>query len=94
MTWDDLFWHLANFGLPALVLSLGITLWGSFQFRRQQAQMKWCWRWLISAVCGLAVLVGGLVLTGNDGKMATYGALVLVCATLEWALQIRFKVRG
>jgi hypothetical protein len=42
----------------------------------------------------MGVLVAGLVLTGNDGKMATYGALILICATLEWALQIRFKQRG
>ena len=82
-----------NFGLPAMVLSLGITLWGSFQFRHQ-AQIKWLWRWLLNAICGLAVLVGGLVITGHDGKMATYGALVLVCASLEWVLQMRFKLRG
>ncbi len=93
MTWDDVFWHLVNFGLPALVLSMGITLWGSIQFRRQ-SQIKWLWRWLLNAICGMAVLVGGLVMTGNDGKMATYGALILVCATLEWALQMRFKLRG
>jgi hypothetical protein len=42
---------------------------------------------------GLAVLVGGLVLTGNDGKMATYGVLVLVCASLEWGMQLRFLKR-
>ena len=42
----------------------------------------------------LAVLVGGLVLTGNDGKMATYGVLVLVCATIEWGLQTRLFRRG
>jgi len=41
-----------------------------------------------------ACLVAGLVLTGNDGKMATYGALVLVCATLEWLMQMRFRPRG
>ena len=93
MTWDDVFWHLVNFGLPAMVLSLGITLWGSFQVRHQ-AQIKWLWRWLLNAICGLAVLVGGLVITGHDGKMATYGALVLVCASLEWVLQMRFKLRG
>jgi hypothetical protein len=93
MTWVDVFWHLANFGMPTLVLSMGITLWGSFQFRHQ-AQIKWLWRWLLNAICGLAVLVGGLVITGHDGKMATYGALVLVCASLEWVLQMRFKLRG
>ena len=79
--------------MPALVLSMGITLWGSFQFRHQ-AQIKWLWRWLLNSICGLAVLVGGLVITGHDGKMATYGALVLVCASLEWVLQMRFKLRG
>jgi hypothetical protein len=56
--------------------------------------MKWLWRWLINAMGGVAVLLGGLVLTDNDSKMATYGALVLVCATLEWALQNGFKRRG
>jgi len=92
MTWDDVFWHLANFGLPALVLSLGITLWlvpVQASVSNQVALAV-----VLNAICGLAVLVVGLVITGNDGKMATYGALVLVCATLEWALQMRFKLRG
>jgi hypothetical protein len=93
MTWDDVFWHLVNFSLPALMISLGITLWGSFQFRRQP-QIRWFWRWFLNAFGGLAVLVGGVVMTGHDGRMATYGALVLVCATVEWALQMRFKLRG
>jgi len=93
MTWDDVFWHMVNFSLPALMVSLGITLWGSFQYRRQ-SQISWLWRWFFSAMGGLAVLVGGLVITGNDGKMATYGALVLICATIEWALQMKIKRQG
>jgi hypothetical protein len=93
MSWDDVFWHVMNFALPAWVLSLGITLWGSFQFRRQ-AQMSWLWRWLVNATAGIAVLAAGLVLTDQDGKMATYGALVLVCATVEWALQMWLRRRG
>jgi hypothetical protein len=84
---------MVNFSLPALMVSLGITLWGSFQYRRQ-SQIQWFWRWFFSAIGGLAVLVGGLVFTGNDGKMVTYGALVLICATIEWALQMKFKLRG
>jgi ABC-type glycerol-3-phosphate transport system permease component len=93
MTWDDVFWHLLNFALPALAISLGITAWGAFQFRRQP-QIRWFWRWLINLTGGVAVLVGGLMLTDHDGKMATYGALILVCATLEWALQTRLFRRG
>lgn len=35
---------------------------------------------------GLAVLVAGLVVFGRDGKMLTYGAMVLACGTLPWLL--------
>ena len=93
MNWDDVFWHVMNFALPAWVLALGITAWGSFQFRRQ-AQIGWFWRWLLNALAGICVLVTGLVLTGHDGKMATYGALIMVCATVEWLMQMRFRRRG
>jgi hypothetical protein len=93
MNWDDVFWHVMNFLIPAWVMALGITAWGSFQFRRQ-AQIRWFWRWLLNALAGMAVLIGGLVLTGHDGKMATYGALILVCATVEWLLQMRFRQRS
>jgi len=34
----------------------------------------------------VAVLVLGLIVQGQDGRMATYAALVGVSATLEWAL--------
>ena len=34
----------------------------------------------------LLALIGGLVLAGRDGAMATYGAMVLACAaSLGWA---------
>jgi hypothetical protein len=41
----------------------------------------------VQALCGLAVLVGGLLQHGQDGKMSTYIALVLVAATAEWLMQ-------
>jgi hypothetical protein len=37
-------------------------------------------------VSGLLVLLVGLWLHGQDGKMSTYMALVLVAATLEWVM--------
>jgi len=39
----------------------------------------------------LMVLVAGLVLFGNDGKMATYAALVLAAATCQWILGKNWK---
>jgi hypothetical protein len=41
---------------------------------------------LVHAVSGLLVLVAGLWLHDQDGKMSTYMALVLVAATLEWVM--------
>jgi hypothetical protein len=37
-------------------------------------------------VLGVAVLLAGLVVWGADGKMATWGALVLVSATSQWLM--------
>jgi hypothetical protein len=39
-------------------------------------------------VAGAAAIVLGLWLFGHDGKMLTYGALVLACASSQW-LQAR-----
>ena len=92
MSWEDVFWHLINFLLPALIVSLGVTTWGRYQYRLQ-TQISWLWRWVMNVMSGVAVLVAGVLITGLDGKMYTYGAMVLVCATVEWALQLRLKRR-
>jgi len=92
MSWDDVFWHCVNFVLPALMVSLGLTTWGRYQYRLQ-TQISWLWRWVMNSMAGVAVLVAGVLITGLDGKMYTYGAMVLVCATVEWALQLMLKRR-
>ena len=38
----------------------------------------------LNALAGAAVLAAGLWYFGRDGKMATYAALVLVVATVQW----------
>lgn len=82
----DLFWHLANFFVPAL----GVGLLGA-------TATKLLWRRELRGVplrrlavwgCGVAaaVLVAGLLLGGRDGRMATYVAMVLGTAlALAWA---------
>jgi hypothetical protein len=40
----------------------------------------------INFIVGVAVLSAGLMIFGRDGKMATYVALVLACATSQWLL--------
>jgi hypothetical protein len=41
----------------------------------------------VHALIGLTVLIAGLWLHGQDGKMSTYIALLLVAATAEWLMQ-------
>ena len=38
---------------------------------------------------GLGVLVAGLVISGHDGRMATYVALVVACAMVPWLKTVR-----
>lgn len=59
--------------------------------------MPWAGRWVLGAgapgvrrrmgvhaVAGVGVLLAGMGWHGQDGKMSTYMALVLVAATVEW----------
>lgn len=77
--------HLLNFVLPALALALLMPWAGRWVMGpgRHRVMLHMVWH----AVCGMLVLTVGLVLQGNDGTMSTYGALVVVAASLEWFLR-------
>ena len=80
----NLFWHLANFMLPALgVGALTAALCKMF-WRRSLARTRWFTLAWQASVAGLAVLVAGLAITGHDGRMATWAGLVIVCALVPW----------
>lgn len=86
----DLFWHLAGFVAPALVLAPGVVL-ASRLLVRQPARAP-AWRLQLAFNLGACVLVllAGLVLAGHDGRMATYAALVLASAGCQaWLLRRR-----
>jgi len=80
----DLFWHLANFVLPAIGMGALTAALCKLIWRRSLARTSWfTLAWQASAA-GLSVLVAGLVITGHDGRMATWAALVVVCALVPW----------
>jgi hypothetical protein len=78
-------WHGLNFFAPAIglgSLAAGLTklLW---RHSLQEVTLTRLALWASSAAG--AALVAGLVWTGQDGAMVTYGAMVLVCAcALVW----------
>ena len=68
--------HLLNFLAPAFWMALFMAMLGPLVLRSSRGLGR-STQWLLDfAVCS-AVLLAGLWITGRDGKMLTYGALVL-----------------
>jgi uncharacterized membrane protein HdeD (DUF308 family) len=86
MSFLQMLLHLLFFFLPALALAACSVLCGAWRFR-SGAATPWTRRWAWNAAAGALMLLAGLVVFDNDGKMATYAALVVVSATVEWVLQ-------
>ena len=82
----DFLIHALNFIAPAIWLACLLTLAARAMARGVSALLPWPLVWLLVATVGVATLLVGLWLTGRDGKMATYTALVLVCGSTQWLL--------
>ena len=82
--------HLLNFVAPAAVLALLLVLSSRLFSRflvskRPAVQSIWAQAAIIFIV-NVIILAAGLVFFGNDGKMATYAAMVLGSALCQWLL--------
>jgi len=84
MTFGLLMLHLLGFVLPALAMALFMPWAGRWVMGARARPMLR--RMVVHALIGVLVLLAGLWLHGQDGKMSTYIALVLVAATLEWLM--------
>jgi hypothetical protein len=80
----DAFGHVLNLFLPALMLGALTPVLAKLLWRRTLAGVAW--RRLAAPACAgcAATALGGLVLFGRDGRMATYALMVLVCALTLW----------
>lgn len=91
MTFWQLVLHLFNFALPALAMAIFMPLAGRSVMGPGGTRLHR--RMGVHVLSGLVVLVGGLLFHGQDGKMSTYIALVLVTASVEWLLQRGWATR-
>ncbi|CAN7251170.1 hypothetical protein LJR129_001057 [Acidovorax sp. LjRoot129] len=82
----DILNHTLNFLAPAAALALVLVLCGRFFGAKGGAALSRWRQFAVVFVVGLVVLACGLVVWGRDGKMLTYAALVVGCATTQWVL--------
>ena len=80
----DALWHVFNFFAPAAGVALFASALCKLLWRRELAGVAWYRLALWAAAGGALALIGGLVVFGRDGKMATYGALVALSALALW----------
>ena len=80
----DVFWHLANLLAPALGMALIAPTLAKLLWHDALRSVPWAalagWVGGANAV----VLVGGLLLLGRDGRMATYVVMVVATAAVLW----------
>lgn len=87
MDFIDLIWHLAGFVAPALFVGLGVAVLSRLLWRPARAPAL-ARQAGLNVAAGLAALLLGLALSGRDGRMLSYGALVLaVAASQAWQLR-------
>jgi hypothetical protein len=76
--------HLANFVLPAVAVGGVLAVLSPIYAKNRPLARMLLAQAAINSIAGILVLLAGMVVFGNDGKMATYGALVLATGTAQW----------
>ena len=76
--------HLVNFFLPALTMALLVPTLARLVWRAELKGKAWRGQVKWSALANAGVLIVGLVLTGQDGAVATYAGLVMASALVVW----------
>ena len=83
--------HLLNFMAPAVVVGAFLALFGPLLVSKRPEAQVFIVRVAINSIAGLLALGAGLWFFGHDGKMASYGAMVLASSAAQWAMSLRGK---
>ena len=88
--------HLLNFVAPAAVLALFLVLlsriFSRYLVSKPVVAVSIYKQAAIIFIVNVLVLTAGVVLFGNDGKMATYAAMVLASSVCQWVLWRGWRV--
>ena len=78
--------HLFNFAAPAVFVGFFLALAAPRLLRTGPRRGSLAACVLVNSICGVCALLAGLWFFGNDGKMASYLALVLAAAASQLVL--------
>jgi len=76
--------HLLNFIAPALVVGLLVAAMAPVLMKKSRPHHSWLIQSAINSGANVLVLLAGMLIFGHDGKMATYAAMLLTCASSQW----------
>ncbi|WP_374567811.1 hypothetical protein [Ideonella sp.] len=80
----DALWHIANFFGPAIGVGLIASALCKLIWWKDLRAIAFSGLALWAMAAGAVALVGGLVIFGRDGRMATYGLLMATTALALW----------
>ena len=76
--------HVINFAAPAFWLAMLLPWLSRFLIKKKSSRLPLLKQSAYIFLAGLVVLLLGLALFGQDGKMMTYLTLVITAATGQW----------
>ena len=85
--------HLLNLFLPALALAAIAAALAKLVWRRELVAVPSVTLLVWAAAANAVVTLAGLVLFERDGKMATYGTMLVANALMLWWRGFRFARR-
>lgn len=80
----DAVWHVLNFLAPAAWVGALSAAGAKLFWARELRGRSWFHLLAWAAVPALLVSLAALVITGRDGRMSTYGAMVVAAAIGLW----------
>ena len=84
MSFLELLRHLFSFVAPALAVAVLVALAARVVLPPAARPASWWLAVALNTLAGSLALAAGLWYFGRDGKMASYAALVLAVATMQW----------
>ena len=85
----DALWHVLNFFAPALGVGILAPTLAKVLWRSELRGAAWSRLVAVTLAVAAGALVGGLLVLGQDGRMATYGVMTAATAVGLWWVGFR-----